>query len=92
MSRYVDIEGDWVDDAIKAYSLGYYEDDEYAIPIERFDSAPSIDIVRCKECKWLRYCETEDLDLYLDCDNPDGGGIPRSEEWFCADGERKESE
>ena len=52
MSRYVDIEGDWVDDAIKAYSLGYYEDDEYAIPIERFDSAPSIDIVRCKECKW----------------------------------------
>jgi hypothetical protein len=51
--------------------------------------APSIDIVRCKECKWLRYCETEDLDLYLDCDKPDGGGIPQSEEWFCADGERK---
>lgn len=51
MSRYVDIEGDWVDDAIKAYSLGYYEDDEYAIPIERFDSAPTIDIVRCRECK-----------------------------------------
>ena len=45
------------------------------------------DIVRCKECKWVRYCETEDLDLYLDCDKPDGGGIPRSGEWFCADGE-----
>ena len=59
------------------------------VSIEDINSAPSIDIVRCKECKWLRYCETEDLDLYLDCDKPDGGGIPRSEEWFCADGERE---
>lgn len=47
------------------------------------------DLVKCKECKWVRYCETEDLDLYLDCDKPDGGGIPRSEDWFCADGERE---
>jgi hypothetical protein len=51
--------------------------------------APSIDIVRCGECKWLRYCETEEMEQTLDCDHPDGGGIPRSEEWFCADGERK---
>ena len=56
---------------------------------ERIKKKPSIDIVRCKECKWLRYCETEDLDLYLDCDKFDGGGIPRSENWFCADGERE---
>ena len=47
------------------------------------------ELVRCKECKWLRYCETEDLDLYLDCDKTDGGGIPRNEDWFCADGERE---
>ena len=52
MSRYVDIEGDWVDDAVKAYSLGYYDDDEYAIPFEALGSAPSIDIVRCEECKF----------------------------------------
>lgn len=57
---------------------------------ELLNDIPSIDIVRCKECKWLRYCETEDLDVYLDCDCPDGGGIPRNEEWFCADGERRE--
>ena len=56
MSRYVDIEGDWVDDAVKAYSLGYYDDDEYAIPFEALGSAPSIDIVRCGECKKLRDC------------------------------------
>jgi hypothetical protein len=46
-------------------------------------------LVRCGECKWLRYCETEEMELTLDCDHPDGGGIPRSEEWFCADGERE---
>jgi len=51
--------------------------------------APSIEIIRCGECKWLRYCEAEEMELTLDCDHPDGGGIPRSEEWFCADGERK---
>ena len=30
--------------------------------------------------------------LYLDCDKPDGGGIPQNEDWFCADGERREDE
>lgn len=49
-------------------------------------------LVYCKDCKHLRYCETEDLDLYLDCDCPDGGGIPRNEDWYCADGERKDNE
>ena len=51
--------------------------------------ADMVSVVRCKECRWIRYCETEDLDMYLDCDKPDGGGIPRNEEWFCADGERE---
>ena len=64
-------------------------DDWKPIAIDILNGAPSIDIVRCKECKWLRYCETEDLDLYLDCDKTDGGGIPRNEDWFCADGERE---
>lgn len=47
------------------------------------------DIVLCKECRWFRICETEDFETYLDCDHPDGGGIPRSEEWYCADGEKE---
>lgn len=51
-----------------------------------------VDVVTCGECKWLRYCETEEMELTLDCDHPDGGGVPRSEEWFCADGERKDDE
>lgn len=81
MSRYVDIEGDWVDDAIKAYSLGYYEDDEYAIPIERFDSAPTIDIVRCQDCKHWVY-------NFNGCSRN-----PCTEPWyatdFCSYGERE---
>ena len=81
MSRYID--SDTLIRYGKCGTLVYWED---------IENAPSIEIVKCKECKWLRYCETEDLDLYLDCDKPDGGGIPRSEDWFCADGERKEGE
>lgn len=51
MSRYVDIEGDWVDEAIKTYSLGYYDYDEYAIPFDALGSAPGIEIIHCRECK-----------------------------------------
>ena len=87
MSRYID--ADAIEDKAKQYSLGYYEEDEWAVPFKEITSAPSIDIVRCRECRWLRYCETEDLNMFLDCDHPDGGGIPRSEDWFCADGERE---
>ena len=50
MGRYVDIEGDWVDEAIKTYSLGYYDDDEYAIPFEALDSAPTI---KTKQVKYF---------------------------------------
>ena len=84
MSRYVDIEGDWVDDAIKAYSLGYYEYDEYAIPIERFGSAPSIDIVRCRECVWYGRDNTEDYYcMYA------RGLCDADADCFCSYGKRK---
>jgi hypothetical protein len=90
MSRYVDAE------YIKAVMLndrlmqGNAEFTLYAQQVEtQVNALPSIEIIRCGECKWLRYCETEEMELTLDCDHPDGGGIPRSEEWFCADGERK---
>ncbi len=93
MSKWIDAE--WIRNMYADFE--HYENrDDWTTPITNvlavIDDAPSIDIVRCKECKWLRYCETEDLDLYLDCDKPDGGGIPQNEDWFCADGERKESE
>lgn len=49
MSRYID--ADAIEDKAKQYSLGYYEEDEWAVPFKEITSAPSIDIVRCKECK-----------------------------------------
>ena len=49
MSRYIDTK--WLEDNAKEYSLGYYEEDEWATPLNVLDSAPSIDIVRCGECK-----------------------------------------
>jgi hypothetical protein len=85
MSRYVDIER-LVPMQVENSEV------ELGILVYDYDAVqhePFIDIVRCRECKWLRYCETEEMELTLDCDHPDGGGIPRSEEWFCADGERK---
>ena len=48
MSRYIDTK--WLEDNAKEYSLGYYDYDEYAVPLSALDSAPSIDIVRCGEC------------------------------------------
>ena len=50
MSRYIDTK--WLEDNAKEYSLGYYEEDEWATPLNVLDSAPSIDIVRCGECKY----------------------------------------
>ena len=84
MSRYVNIEGDWVDDAVKAYSLGYYDDDEYAIPFEALGSAPSIDIVRCRECK--HWHKKDDLTY---CDRIDYGYGYKADD-FCSYGCRDE--
>lgn len=83
MSKYIDIE------FLKKKKRFLTAQQRYIVRMTDIYNAPTIDIVRCKDCKWLRYCETEDLDLYLDCDKPDGGGIPQSEKWFCADGERE---
>lgn len=49
------------------------------------DSAPHIDIVKCKECRHSEY--REDYDDYL-CDE-DGISVHEAD-WYCADGEREE--
>ena len=49
MSRYIDAE--WLEENAKQYSLGYYDYDEWATPLNVLGSAPSIDIVHCRECK-----------------------------------------
>ena len=51
------------------------------------DDAPTIDavpVVRCRECK---YHEEEEIEMVY-CPNIIGGWVEN--EWFCANGERKE--
>lgn len=49
MSRYIDTE--WLENNAKEYSLGYYEEDEWATPISLLENAPSIEIVFCEKCR-----------------------------------------
>ena len=89
MSRYID--ADVLEDKAKQYSLGYYEEDEWAVPFKEITSAPSIDIVRCKECKhWqMDWTPEEGVGNYHYCPMVDRSTF---DDWYCADGERKESE
>jgi predicted PolB exonuclease-like 3'-5' exonuclease len=52
MSRYIDAE--WLKELYKPYAS--FNGKEYSVPIgailANIDDAPSIDIVRCRECKW----------------------------------------
>ena len=57
MRRYIDTK--WLEENAKEYSLGYYDYDEYAVPLLALDSAPTIDIVRCGECKYWENFECQ---------------------------------
>ena len=82
MSRYIDYDAldykNW-------HMIGKSSDfiDGVVYMAQRIEDAPSIDIVRCTECKYGEY--REDHDEYL-C--RDDGVCVHDAEWFCADGER----
>lgn len=85
MSKWIDAE--WLKELYKPYES--YNGKELAVPIgailANIEDAPSIDIVRCKECEHGTYCEkaemyicsVNDQDLY-------------EAEHFCSYGERRE--
>ena len=54
------------------------------------DSAPSIDIVRCKECKNREKYPCGDIEFY-ECSHLRlyGTKVGVEDDWFCADGEHK---
>ena len=75
MSRYIDT--DTLEEKAKQYSIGYYEADEWAVPLCEISEAPSIDIVFCKECTE----RDDDWCMYFgNIINPDD---------FCSYGERE---
>ena len=48
------IDADALEEKAKQYSLGYYEADEWAVPLCEISEAPSIDICFCRECRRVR--------------------------------------
>ena len=80
MSRYIDTK--WLEENAKEYSLGYYDNDEYAVPLSVLEEAPSIDIVFCKECRYYHQ-------LY-GCQKNDDIDLVTSDDDFCSYGERRE--
>ena len=84
MSRYIDA------DALKEKFINS-DANGIALAIDKYalkciDDAPSIDIVRCKECKWAKangayqWCGRLDSTARITADD------------YCSHGERKESE
>lgn len=54
------------------------------------NTAPSIDIVRCKECKYWE--ESQYYQGFMVCTYVTGATFTRQHDDFCSRGERKESE
>ena len=85
MSRYIDADATR-DLLIKSISLTNGID-------TALKDAPSIDIVRCKECKHREKYPCNEIEFY-ECSHLRlyGTKVGVEDDWFCADGERKESE
>lgn len=66
----------------------YCDDAVYEYVLQGAKNLPAVDateVVRCKDCKWCHagYCEKYDDLIPLGCANKPW------EDWFCADGEKK---
>ena len=85
MSRYIDadaLKASYVVTSTTTNSLCHLY-----VSIEDINDAPSIDIVRCKECK---KANTENCShSYWDDDWGEWRVDYRGDDWFCADGERE---
>ena len=87
MSRYID--ADAIEDKAKQYSLGYYEEDEWAVPFKEITSAPTIEIIRCRECKWFDSGKN-DSEIWSMCTRHFGKYIDVNADDFCSYGSRSE--
>ena len=81
MSRYIDTK--WLEENAKEYSLGYYDYDEYAVPLSALDEAPTIEpkrgewikdksspiAYRCTACNTLQHWSVIQNGKYNFCPN-----------------------
>jgi hypothetical protein len=80
MSRYIDA------DALKAKKRFYSKEQRYVVRMTDIYNAPSIDIVRCKECKHNYNKTLNHGKMYPRCDFTDW---KLSENDYCSRGERE---
>ena len=83
---------------LESFGNGQYENVEIVYGND-IDNAPTIDAVpkqhlvnwahvtRCKDCK-----HHDPEDKKCDCGHAIQWQVPRDDDWFCADGERKDNE
>ena len=84
MSRYIDYDAiDYRNDKMHDKSSDFIDGVIYMA--QRIEDAPSIDIVRCKECRWGKPYS----DKQLECDALGLGGLKFPND-FCSYGERRE--
>ena len=66
---------------------------EYIVPVTQdgrnvmFDFLRATELIRCRDCK-----HRDPEDKKCDCGHPIRWQLPRSDEWFCADAERRGEE
>ena len=78
-------------EAIKAV---YYKP-SHKMAIEVLKEVPAVDavpVVRCKDCKWGEKIRNVVGTVYISCEKPKRNDWLREPDWYCADGERGESE
>ena len=63
-----------------------YSESDIGYMIRKRPTIDAVPVVRCKDCK---YHEDEEIGMVY-CPNALGGWV--GENWFCADGERKEGQ
>ena len=81
MSRYID--ADALEDKAKQYSLGYYEEDEWAVPFKEITSAPSIEVVSVEDYRSMENtCYKLQKALYEMADAPSIDIEPKRGEWI----------
>ena len=84
MSKYINYDDlDYRNDMMHGKSSEFLDGVIYMA--QRIEEAPSIDIVRCKECRWGKPYS----DKQLECDALGLGGLKFPDD-FCSYGERKD--
>ena len=89
MSSYIDADAfkKEVEDFPNCYN-GWSDAYDKAFIIGAIEEQPTIDLIRCKECKWADFYTTAEKEQYCYCLETDRGG--RTADDFCSYGERRE--